>query len=167
MIEPADIRRLLDAFEQSDWDEIRLSVDGTEILISASDSPAEMPASTPRESAPAAVAEAAAAPAAPSTDTTAVPVTTVPQDIPEGAAVRSPSPGIFWRSPAPGAPPFVELGQHVEAEAVVCIVEVMKLMNRVVAGVSGTVAAILVENGHHVARDQALVIITPDSEGGT
>ncbi|MGE0487456.1 MAG: acetyl-CoA carboxylase biotin carboxyl carrier protein [Gammaproteobacteria bacterium] len=157
-LEPSDIRRLLDAFERSDWTEIRLSVDGVEVFISASDE-VEAPAATPREStmkATPAARPAAPAPAAP-------PVARPVADIPDGEAVRSPSPGIFWRSPAPGAPPFVEVGQHVEAGTVVCIVEVMKLMNRVVAGVAGTVVAIVVDNSQQVARDQALVIVRPDA----
>ena len=79
--------------------------------------------------------------------------------------MRSPSPGIFWRAPAPGAAPFVEPGQHVEAETVVCIVEVMKLMNRVVAGVSGKVVAICVENSEQVAREQTLIVIEADADG--
>ncbi|MCB1746484.1 MAG: acetyl-CoA carboxylase biotin carboxyl carrier protein [Gammaproteobacteria bacterium] len=161
-MEPSDIRRLLDAFEQSDWNEIRLSVDGVEVFISASDEAAP-PATSPR----AAVAPPAT-PAAPATTTSAsapaaATASSTPAEIPAGEAVRSPSPGIFWRSPSPGAPPFVEVGQHVEAGTVVCIVEVMKLMNRVVAGVAGTVVAIVVENSQQVARDQALVVIRPDA----
>ena len=51
----------------------------------------------------------------------------------------------------------------MEPDSVVCIVEVMKLMNRVTAGVGGTVAAILVENSEQVSKDQPLMIVTPDS----
>ncbi len=64
--------------------------------------------------------------------------------LPAGAhVVVSPSPGIFWRSPEPGAPPFADIGDVVDASATVCIVEVMKLMNHVKAGVSGEVVAVL------------------------
>lgn len=165
MTEAADIRRLLDAFENSDWQEIRLSVDGTEVLISASDNDASL---APSNTMPAARATAS------QVDNSATPLSSAQQpsselqqspnlpDIPEGYAITSPSPGIFWRSPAPGAPPFVEVGQHVEADTAVCIVEVMKLMNRVTAGVNGTVTAIVVGNSEKVARQQTLIVVTPD-----
>jgi biotin carboxyl carrier protein len=75
--------------------------------------------------------------------------------------VVSPSPGIFWRSPEPGRPPFVELGHTVERSATVCIVEVMKLMNHVKAGISGEVVGVYCENGAAVRKDQALFAIVP------
>ena len=154
MMEPADIRRLLDAFEASDWQEIRLSVDGVEVYLSASDAPQALPA----------VREAAGSPppaSAPPVETGNDKSPTIP-DIPAGDAVLATSPGIFWRSPAPGEPPFVSVGDRVESDSVVCIVEVMKLMNRVTAGTRGTVAAILVENSAKVAKAQPLIIVTPD-----
>lgn len=160
-MEPSDIRRLLDAFEQSDWNEIRLSIDGVEVYISASDEGGALPVATPQ--ARPAAATAVAAPDTPSAASAPAQTPMQVAEIPAGTPVCSPSPGIFWRSPAPGAPPFVEVGQHVEAESVVCIVEVMKLMNRVVAGVSGTVVAICVANSEQVARAQTLVVIDPDS----
>jgi acetyl-CoA carboxylase biotin carboxyl carrier protein len=80
---------------------------------------------------------------------------------PDGQKVTSPSLGLFWRSPQPGAPSFVEVGQQVDAEDTVCIVEVMKLMNHVKAGVSGKVVAILVDNGAMVEFGQTLVVVEP------
>ena len=67
--------------------------------------------------------------------------------------------GTFYRAPAPGAPPFVQVGQTVEPDNVVCIIEVMKLMNSVTAGVHGTVRQILIEDSDSVELGQALVII--------
>jgi acetyl-CoA carboxylase biotin carboxyl carrier protein len=61
--------------------------------------------------------------------------------------VASPLLGTFYRAPKPGAPPFVEIGAQVEKETVVAIIEVMKLMNTVRAGVRGTVTEILVADG--------------------
>jgi acetyl-CoA carboxylase biotin carboxyl carrier protein len=61
--------------------------------------------------------------------------------------VASPLLGTFYRAPKPGAPPFVEVGAQVEEETVVAIIEVMKLMNTVRAGVRGTVTEILVADG--------------------
>ncbi|MCC7125346.1 MAG: acetyl-CoA carboxylase biotin carboxyl carrier protein [Acidobacteria bacterium] len=154
----SDIRRLLDAFENSDWDEIRLSVDGVDVFISADEHAAAMVPATP----PLVRSATVAAPPVPVT-TPAAPA--VVADVPPGVAVTSPSPGIFWRSPAPGTPPFVEIGQHVEAGTPVCIVEVMKLMNRVIAGVSGRVLAVPVDNSAKVERGQVLVVIDPDQPG--
>ena len=165
MVQAADIKRLLDAFENSDWEEIRLSIDGTDVLISANDKPAAIADKSSASARPTSVVSAITesetkAEAIQQSESDAKSAAAV--DIPDGEAVRSTSPGIFWRSPAPGAPPFVEIGQRVETDSVICIVEVMKLMNRVHAGVAGTVVAILVENSDKVARDQALVIIDPD-----
>jgi acetyl-CoA carboxylase biotin carboxyl carrier protein len=88
----------------------------------------------------------------------------VPAGVVEDAhAVVAPSPGIFWRSPAPGEPPFVEVGQRVSPETPVGIVEVMKLMNQVLAGVDGTVQVIVVENGASVERGEPMVLIQPDA----
>ena len=83
-------------------------------------------------------------------------------DLPPGAEiVRSPMVGTFYRSPEPGAPPFVEVGAKVDADTVVCIIEVMKLMNSITAGVSGVVTHVLVENAHPVEPGQPLVAIRP------
>ena len=74
----------------------------------------------------------------------------------------APSPGIFWRSPAPGEPPFVEVGTRVEPDTVVCIVELMKLMNRVSAGVAGVVTALPVGNGAPVEKGEPIVYVARD-----
>ena len=161
-LEAADIKKLLDAFEQSDWDEIRLSADGTDVVISASDAVVAMPAQSQRAAPSAPSATTRPEPGEPEVVPDASPVAPAAGELPEGTPVRSASPGIFWRSPAPGEPPFVEAGQRVEADTVVCIVEVMKLMNRVTAGVAGTVAAIVVDNSEQVRKDQTLMVITED-----
>jgi len=77
-------------------------------------------------------------------------------------AVRAPLPGTFYRAPMPGAPPFVEVGRRVEPDTVVGIVETMKLMNSVPAGVSGTVAEILLANAEFAERDAVLMWIRED-----
>jgi acetyl-CoA carboxylase biotin carboxyl carrier protein len=83
--------------------------------------------------------------------------------VPDGhRAVRAPLPGTFYRAPMPGAPPFVEPGSPVEPDTVVGIVETMKLMNSVSAGVRGTVADILVANAEFAERDAVLMIIRED-----
>jgi biotin carboxyl carrier protein len=79
-----------------------------------------------------------------------------------GTIVAAPTPGIFWRSPEPGAPPFADIGETVESSETVCIVEVMKLMNHVKAGVRGRVVAVHGENGVAVGKGDALFTIVPD-----
>ena len=64
--------------------------------------------------------------------------------------------GTFYRSPSPSSPAFVEAGKTVKAGDVLCIVEAMKMMNQIEADVSGTVEAVLVENGEPVEFDQPL-----------
>jgi len=67
-----------------------------------------------------------------------------------GVYVTSPMVGTFYASPSPDDPHFVKVGDKIDKQTVVCIIEAMKVMNEVKAGVSGTVAEILVENGHPV-----------------
>jgi acetyl-CoA carboxylase biotin carboxyl carrier protein len=82
--------------------------------------------------------------------------------VPEGmAAIKAPMVGTLYRAPAPGAKPFVEPGMRVERDTVVCIIEVMKLMNSIRAGVDGTVREIRVENGEPVEFGQVLLVIEP------
>lgn len=78
-----------------------------------------------------------------------------------GPVVAAPLPGTFYRAPSPGAAPFVEVGSKVEPDTVVAIIETMKLMNPVHAGMSGKVDAILAENGEMVAKGAALIRVTP------
>lgn len=79
-------------------------------------------------------------------------------------AVTAPIVGIFYRSPEPGSPPFVEEGQQVRPDDVVGIIEVMKTMNTLKAGFAGTVERILVQNEQFVEYGQAIMYITPGCE---
>ena len=81
-------------------------------------------------------------------------------------AVIAPMSGIFYRSPAPGAAPFVEVGSRVAPGDTVCIVEIMKLFNSIAAGVAGTVVEIVIENEGQVAAGQPLMWIEPEKRGG-
>ena len=94
--------------------------------------------------APAAAAAPAAAPAAAE---------------PTGHVVKSPMVGTFYRSSAPGAPAFVEVGATVKEGDTLCIIEAMKLLNEIDSDVSGTVTKILVENGQPVEFGQPLFVI--------
>lgn len=83
--------------------------------------------------------------------------------VPEGmVAIKAPMVGTFYRAPSPGAPAFAEPGARVARDTVVCIIEVMKLMNSIRAGVAGTVREIRVENGEPVEFGQVLLVIEPD-----
>ncbi len=89
----------------------------------------------------------------------ALPPAEAPPPEPKGHALKSPMVGTFYRAPSPGAPAFVEVGQAVSKGQTLCIIEAMKLLNEIEADVSGTVKAILVENGQPVEYGQALFLI--------
>ena len=83
------------------------------------------------------------------------------EDSAHRAVIKSPMVGTFYRSPAPDAPPFIEVGQEIEVGQVICIIEAMKLMNEIKSEVAGRVTELLVENGDPVEFGQALVAIEP------
>ena len=177
---PETIRALLDAFERSDWremvvevgeDRLHVSRDQlTELAPAAPVAPAPAPAPAPiADPAPSAggavggtVAEEALATGGNGGSPAATGSAANAADAP-GTKIESPSVGLFWRSPSPGAPPFVEVGGRVAAGETVAIVEVMKLMNHVAAPIDGVVTAILVENGASVEYAQTIVIVDPES----
>lgn len=103
------------------------------------------PAAAPAQAAPAA---APAAPAAPAGDS-----------IPAGQVVKAPMVGTFYRSASPGSDPFVEVGASVKAGQTLCIIEAMKLLNEIETEYTGTIKAILVENGQPVEYGEPLFVI--------
>jgi acetyl-CoA carboxylase biotin carboxyl carrier protein len=179
---PETIKALLDAFDQSDWREMIVTVGEDRLHVSRDPLP-EGALATPAAPASgnnsgqtsAAPADSAAGPGADATPTVlgaagssaprgapaSAPPTAEPAAV-NGTAIESPSVGLFWRSPSPGAPPFVEVGDQVEAGQTVAIVEVMKLMNHVASPVEGVVTAILVENGGAVEFGQTIVVVDPE-----
>ena len=102
-----------------------------------------------------------------------VAATELPRPTPQGktkapsepglAEVRSPLLGIFYRAPRPGEAPFVEIGSSVDEDTVIGIVEVMKLMNSVHAGVKGEIVEILRENGALVEYGDVLLRVRPEA----
>jgi len=80
------------------------------------------------------------------------------------AEVTSPMVGTFYRSSSPGAEAYVSVGSVVEADTVVCIVEAMKVMNEIKAGVSGEIVEILVEDAEPVEFGQVLFLVEPHEE---
>jgi len=118
--------------------------------------PAE-PAVLAEPAEPAVLAEPAA--------TTTAPSEPAPDAAAEGLVdVRAPLLGTFYRAPRPGAPPFVTVGSEVEPDTVVCIIETMKLMNSVTAGVTGAVAEILAENAQFAGQGTVLMRVRPTGE---
>ena len=79
--------------------------------------------------------------------------------IDSGSSIKSPIVGTFYRKPAPDKPPFIDIGSHVNAGDVVCIVEAMKMMNEIKSEFTGQVTAINVEDGAPVEFDQSLIVI--------
>ena len=156
---PADIENLIELFNRSDWDEMHLKTDNLEIFLS-NDPQARRPSAqivAMPVAAPVAVSAVSAAPA-----TTAAAAHPTEVSIPPGmVGVRAPNLGTFYRAPKPGAPSYVEVGQAIEAEAEVCLIEVMKLFTPVKSGVKGTVRQICVNDGSMVEYEQLLVIIEP------
>ncbi|MDH4211280.1 MAG: acetyl-CoA carboxylase biotin carboxyl carrier protein [candidate division WOR-3 bacterium] len=79
----------------------------------------------------------------------------------EFASIRSPIVGTFYRSPAPDAPPYVEVGDIIKPGQIVCIVEAMKLMNEIESDLAGKVVQILVKNEDPVEYNQEIMLIEP------
>jgi acetyl-CoA carboxylase biotin carboxyl carrier protein len=142
----ADVAEIMRLVEQSGFDSLTLEMDGIKLSLRRGGS-AE--GAVLAETAPGAGAGPVQPQPQPPTVKPAPPVVTAAPAVadPNLHEVTAPLLGTFYRSPKPGAPPFVEVGAQVVEETIVAIIEVMKLMNTVRAGVSGTVAEILVADG--------------------
>tara|TARA_B110000879_G_scaffold94548_1_gene129279 strand:- start:515 stop:943 length:429 start_codon:yes stop_codon:yes gene_type:complete len=136
------VKKLIELLESSDIAEIEIKEGEESVRISRGSisMPAPIAYQAPAAPAPSAVAPAAAPPV-------------------EGNAIKSPMVGTFYRSPSPSSPAFVEVGKHVKAGDVVCIVEAMKMMNQIEADQAGVIEAFLVEDGEPVEFDQRLIRI--------
>ena len=151
------IKKLIDLIQESDVAEIEISEGEESVRISRNSSSAPVHYAPQPQSyqAPAPAPSAAPAPAASSdADTKAAQKASN-----EANAIRSPMVGTFYRSSSPEAAAFVEVGQQVNAGDVICMIEAMKLFNQIEADRSGTVKAILVEDGHPVEYDEPLIVI--------
>ena len=147
------IKKLIELIEESDFEEIEISEGEESVRITRRSKNAAVPAQMYTAPAPVAAAPVAAAPVA------AAPTEAAAPAAPSGHSVNSPMVGTFYRSPAPGAASFAEVGQSVSIGDTICIVEAMKMMNQIEADKSGVIKAILVEDGEPVEFDQPLVII--------
>ena len=146
------IKKLIELVEESGITELEVQEEEGTVRISRA-APAVAPAAI----------QYAAAPVAPVAAPAVAPVAAAPAEAPaaeiSGHQVRSPMVGTFYRSPSPEAKAFVEVGQTVKVGDALCIVEAMKMMNRIEADKAGVVKAILVNDGEAVEFDQPLIVI--------
>ncbi|MWQ40378.1 acetyl-CoA carboxylase biotin carboxyl carrier protein [Glaesserella parasuis] len=149
------IKKLIELVEESGITELEVSEEGTVRISRAA--PAVAPAAVQYVAAPQAAPAPAATPApAAQTAPAAAPAPTAEVS---GHAILSPMVGTFYRSPSPEAAPFVEVGKTVKVGDTLCIVEAMKMMNRIESDKAGVIKAILVNDGEAVEFDQKLFII--------
>ena len=142
------LKKLIDLVQESGISELEITEGEEKVRIAKHSAPAATVAYA--NPLPAAIPLPAAAPAVPAEASEALPA---------GHVVKSPMVGTLYRASAPGAKPFVELGQSVAEGDRLCIIEAMKLMNEIEADVSGVIKAILVENGQPVEYGQPLFVI--------
>ena len=147
------IRQLVEMMKEHDLNEVSLKHGDRRIRLRRKDEPAPVVVSAPA-AAPGVIPAVAAAPvpaAAPATPTP-------PAEAVDGdniSVVTSPMVGTFYSKPNPNAETYVKVGDHVEADTIVCVVEAMKMFNEIPAGISGKVVAVLVKN------EEAVDVNTP------
>ena len=148
------IRQLVEMMKEHDLNEVSLKHGDRRIRLRRKDEPAPVVVSAP-VAAPGVMPAVAAAPvpaAAPATPTP-------PAEAVDGdniSVVTSPMVGTFYSKPNPNAETYVKLGDHVEADTIVCVVEAMKMFNEIPAGISGKVVAVLVKNEEAVDVNKPL-----------
>jgi acetyl-CoA carboxylase biotin carboxyl carrier protein len=168
MIDLEFLRGLIGAVDESGIDSLEISRGGTRIRISKTPPPAPVSASPALAAAPAHLhmppvhevgipRAAAAAPAAAPAEA-AAPAAAPASNLVE---IKSPMVGTFYRSPAPEAPAYVEVGSKVARGQTLCILEAMKLMNELESDVAGTVREVCVDNGEPVEYGQVLFRLEP------
>jgi len=155
--ELAAVIRLL---KEAEFSEFNYAKGDVSLVVRRGDAPVAVTPAAPPSPAPVAAPQ----PSLPATPRPAHAPTpaAAPQDT-AGVKVRAPLLGTFYSTPKPGEPAFVRVGDRVKPDTVVCIVEVMKLMNSVSAGVSGVVAAIHAHDGDLVEFDQPLFTVVQDA----
>lgn len=137
-----DVREILRIIDESELDELRIETEGLSLhVLRGGAAPAGEPEPKP---------ERRAVEPAPSSQAA------VPRGPDNGVAIVSPLIGVFYRAPAPGEAPFVEVGTRVEPDTIVCIIEVMKMMNSIPAGIAGTIVEIHVENAQAIEYGEPL-----------
>src|SRR3954454_8152140 len=155
-----DVREILRIIDESELDELRIETPDFRLHVRRGGGPlpAGAAAGAAPRPAPAPPPDAAAAPEAREPGAEAAPpAAPAPSASPNGAtAIEAPMLGTFYRASAPGEEPFVDVGSQVEPDTVVCLIEVMKMMNAVKAGVSGTVVEFCARNAELVEYGEPL-----------
>ncbi|MBC3870634.1 MULTISPECIES: acetyl-CoA carboxylase biotin carboxyl carrier protein [Undibacterium] len=142
------LKTLIDLVAESDIAELEVTEgEGKVRIVKSSAMPQNQVVMMPQQ------AHQAAAPVA------AAPVAAAAPAVPEGHIVKSPMVGTFYRSSAPGAAPFADIGKSVGKGDTLCIIEAMKLLNEIESDFEGTIKQILVENGQPVEYGQPLFVI--------
>lgn len=150
-----DVAEIMQLLEDSSFDNLSLEIDGMKLHLQRS---------SPKSTRPGPDGTGAPMQAAPPAATAPPRLAKKHKPPSEPGLCEVPSPllGFFYRAPKPGEPPFVEVGSHVEEDTVIGIIEVMKLMNTVQAGVKGVVVEILSENGAAVEYGEILLRVRPE-----
>jgi acetyl-CoA carboxylase biotin carboxyl carrier protein len=150
-----DIERILELVREHELAEFELEREGLKLRVRKSSPTGYYASPTPQAVHPApAVHPIAVAPAPPGPASAAA-----DDDAVELAVVKSPIVGTFYRAPEPGAAPFVEAGQRVKKDQVLCIIEAMKLMNEITSEYDGEIVSVYVENGKPVQYGERLFAI--------
>jgi acetyl-CoA carboxylase biotin carboxyl carrier protein len=153
------VKKLIELLEESNIDEIEIKEGEESVRISRNSGQPMLAGQAAAFGAPLAAAASAVPAPAPATASAPEPAAAAAAPAPAGHVVKSPMVGTFYRAPSPTSPSFAEVGQTVKIGDVICIVEAMKMMNQIEADKSGTIEAILVENGEPVEFDQPLFSI--------
>ncbi len=160
MIDLDFIERLIAAFDNSGVDSLEIERGGTRVRLAKTPPVAAAPVAVAAP-APAAALPAPAPAAAAAGDAPAPAETPAPSASSNLVDVTSPMVGTFYRSPAPDAPAYVDVGSRVKPGDTLCIIEAMKLMNELECEVTGTIAEICVENAQPVEFGQVLFRVDP------
>lgn len=160
MIDLDFIERLIAAFDHSGVDSLEIERGGTRVRLAKTPPVSAAPVAVAAP-APAAALPAPAPAAAPAGDAPAAAEAPAPSSSSNLVDVTSPMVGTFYRSPAPDAPAYVDVGGRVKPGDTLCIIEAMKLMNELECEVSGTIAEICVENAQPVEFGQVLFRVDP------
>lgn len=142
------VKKLIELLEESDVAEIEIKEGEESVRISRHSSRMPVAAALP-----------AAAPVHPAVAASVPVAEPVVEDMPPGKIIESPMVGTFYRSSSPGTEPFVEVGKTVTKGDTLCIIEAMKILNQIESEVSGTVRAILVEDGQPVEYGEPLLVV--------
>lgn len=148
-----DVAEIMRILEESSFDSLSLEMDGVKLNLQRR---SPVPARQTADPGPAPVSTPA------SVLGRATPKAKPPSE-PGLLDISAPLLGIFYRAPKPGEPPFIEVGSKVEKDTVIGIIEVMKLMNSVHAGVKGKVVEILVQNSAAVEYGEILMRVRPEA----